>query len=196
MGEILYKCNCINTNQISILQVCAELAVKFPEAEFKEFEPRLKFKQRLKYGWFHWKSYSLFQDLSRRPIETGFLADLRRGSNSLNSDTGGSIILVLSNLNSSNFVFFTCHTFTLRKSVFLSTIQQIILLVSERVAYMIQKDTLKSFPWSRLHYISMFGFEICLRTKIRSTTVETSYLRRKKTFCKGRLWSLNLCEYL
>ena len=53
MGEILYKCNCINTNQISILQVCAELAVKFPEAEFKEFEPRLKFKQRLKYGWFH-----------------------------------------------------------------------------------------------------------------------------------------------
>ena len=53
MGEILYKCNCINTNQISILQVCAELAVIFPETEFKEFEPRLKFKQRLKYGLFH-----------------------------------------------------------------------------------------------------------------------------------------------
>ena len=24
-----------------------------PEAEFKEFEPRLKFKPQLKYGWFH-----------------------------------------------------------------------------------------------------------------------------------------------
>ena len=47
------------------------------EAEFKEFEPRLKF------GWFHLKLYSMFQDLSRRSIETG----LRRGSNLLNSDT-------------------------------------------------------------------------------------------------------------
>ena len=28
-----------------------------PEAEFKEFEPRLKFKPRLKYGWFHLKLY-------------------------------------------------------------------------------------------------------------------------------------------
>ena len=42
--------------------------VKFniSEAEFKEFEPRLK------YGWFHLNSYSMFQDLSRRFIETGF----------------------------------------------------------------------------------------------------------------------------
>ena len=30
----------------------------------------------------------MFQDLSLRCIETGFLADLRRGSNSLNPDTG------------------------------------------------------------------------------------------------------------
>ena len=53
-----------------------------PEAEFKEFESRLK------YGCFHLKLYCLiFQDLSRRSIETGFLGDLRRGSNSLNSDT-------------------------------------------------------------------------------------------------------------
>ena len=44
-----------------------------PEAEFKEFEPRLKFKPQLKYGWFHLKLYSMFQDLSRRSIETGFL---------------------------------------------------------------------------------------------------------------------------
>ena len=39
---------------------------KEPEAEFKEFEPRLK------YGWFHLKLYSMFQDLSLRSIETGF----------------------------------------------------------------------------------------------------------------------------
>ena len=42
------------------------------EAEFKKFEPRLKFKLRLKYGWFHLKLYSILQDLSRRSIETGF----------------------------------------------------------------------------------------------------------------------------
>ena len=44
-----------------------------PEAEFKEFEPRHKFKQWLKYGEFYWKSYSMFQDLNRRLIETGFV---------------------------------------------------------------------------------------------------------------------------
>ena len=30
---------------------------KLLEAEFKEFEPRLKFKPGLKYGWFHLKFY-------------------------------------------------------------------------------------------------------------------------------------------
>jgi len=34
--------------------------------QFKEFEPGLK------YGWFHLKLYYIFQDLSRRSIETGF----------------------------------------------------------------------------------------------------------------------------
>ena len=58
---------------------------KLTEAEFKEIEPRLKFETRLKYGWFHLKLYSIFQVLSGRPIETSFLADLRRDSNSLNS---------------------------------------------------------------------------------------------------------------
>ena len=38
------------------------------EAEFKEFEPRLIFKPRLNYGWFHLKLYQMFQDLSRRSI--------------------------------------------------------------------------------------------------------------------------------
>ena len=60
------------------------------EAEFKEFEPRLKFKPRFKHGWFHLKLYSIFQNLSRRSIEAGFLADLSRGLNSINSDTGNT----------------------------------------------------------------------------------------------------------
>ena len=44
----------------------------FAEDEFREFEPQLKFKTRLKYGWFDLNLYSMFQDLSRRSIETGF----------------------------------------------------------------------------------------------------------------------------
>jgi len=43
-----------------------------PEAEFEEFEQRLKFKPRMKYGWFHLNWYSMFQDLSWLLIETGF----------------------------------------------------------------------------------------------------------------------------
>ena len=56
-----------------------------PEAEFKEFERRFKFKPQLKYGWFHLKLYQMFQDLSLRLILNRVLADLNRGSNSLNS---------------------------------------------------------------------------------------------------------------
>ena len=51
-----------------------------PEAEFKKFEP----KPRLKYGWFHLKSYLLLQDLSRRITETECW--FKFGSNSLNSE--------------------------------------------------------------------------------------------------------------
>ena len=40
--------------------------------EFKEFEPQLKFKPRPKFGWFYLELYSIFQDLSRRSIKTGF----------------------------------------------------------------------------------------------------------------------------
>ncbi len=40
--------------------------------EFKDFEPWLKFKPRLKYGWFQLKLYSIFQDFSRRSIKTVF----------------------------------------------------------------------------------------------------------------------------
>ena len=39
-----------------------------PEAEFKEFQPRLKFQSLLKYGWFKLELYSMFQDLRRRSI--------------------------------------------------------------------------------------------------------------------------------
>ena len=42
--------------------------VSLSEAEFKEFELRLKFKSLLKYGWFHLKLNSKFQDLSRHSI--------------------------------------------------------------------------------------------------------------------------------
>jgi len=48
------------------------MSSKRAEAEFNEFEPRLKFETRLKFGWFHLKLYSVFQDLSRRSIETVF----------------------------------------------------------------------------------------------------------------------------
>ena len=59
---------------------------RYPEAEFIEFKPRIKFEMPLKYGLFRLKLYSMFQDLNR------FLVDLRRDSNSLNSDSGGANI--------------------------------------------------------------------------------------------------------
>ena len=48
------------------------LDLRILEDEFKEFEPRLKFVTRLKCSWFHLKLYSMFQNLSRRSIKTGF----------------------------------------------------------------------------------------------------------------------------
>ena len=72
------------------------------EAEFKEFELWLEIETRLKYGLFHLKLYSMFQDLSRCSFETGFLADLKRGSNSLNSD--------------SEYIYLFCeHSYNFRK---------------------------------------------------------------------------------
>ena len=59
-----------------------------PEAEFKEFEPRLKFKTWFRYDWFHLKLYSALRDLSRRSIGTGFMAVQWRGFNSINSASG------------------------------------------------------------------------------------------------------------
>ena len=40
----------------------------YPEAEFKEFEQRFKFKPRFKYRGLHFQLYQMFQDLSRRLI--------------------------------------------------------------------------------------------------------------------------------
>ena len=51
---------------IDRLTLGKRIKTTYPEAEFKEYEPRLK------YGWFHLKPYSIFQDLSRRLIETGY----------------------------------------------------------------------------------------------------------------------------
>ena len=47
-----------------ILKVTVGVFLSEPEVEFKE--------PQLKYCWFHLKLYSIFQDLSRRSIETGF----------------------------------------------------------------------------------------------------------------------------
>ena len=47
------------------------LELGFTEAEFKEFETRLK------YDWFHLNLYSIFQDISRRSIKTGFETRLK-----------------------------------------------------------------------------------------------------------------------
>ena len=58
------------------------LLITRSEAEFKEFKRWLKFKPRLKYGWFHLKLYQRFRPaLNFNRV----LADLSRGSNSLNS---------------------------------------------------------------------------------------------------------------
>jgi len=66
--------NSVRSNNLSLnhLQFFNSRAMR-SEAKFKEFEPQLKFDPRLKYGWFHLKLYSMFQDLSRRSIKTGFL---------------------------------------------------------------------------------------------------------------------------
>ena len=62
-------------------------AILSSKAKFKEFVQQLKFKQRLKYCSFHLKLYSMLQNLNQGSIETGFFVNLRRGSNSLNSDS-------------------------------------------------------------------------------------------------------------
>ena len=67
-GKDFWKEWVIWTRIKSLTQTQIVLSLQ-PEMEFKEFERRLKFKPRLKYGWFHLK---MFQDLGRRSIETGF----------------------------------------------------------------------------------------------------------------------------
>ena len=56
--------------------------------EFKEFERRFKFKPRLKYGWFHLKCFKIQAGAKFKPGFWRILADLNRGSNSLNSISG------------------------------------------------------------------------------------------------------------
>ena len=56
-----------------------------PVAEFKEFERRFKFKPRFKYGWTNLKLYQMFKEFKPALNLNRGLADLNRGSNSLNS---------------------------------------------------------------------------------------------------------------
>ena len=44
------------------------------EAEFKEFQLRLKFETRLKHCWFYLKLHLVLRDLSQHSIGTGFFA--------------------------------------------------------------------------------------------------------------------------
>ena len=65
------RLNHILSQNWRISKVCVvQLLLLFnkSEAEFKEFDRRLKLKPQLKYGWFHLKLYSMFQYLSRRLI--------------------------------------------------------------------------------------------------------------------------------
>ena len=67
-------------------------------AKFKEFERRIKFKPRLKFGWFHLKLYQMFYKTFDSRFKPALnlnrvLADLNRGSNSLNLATGGLRLL-------------------------------------------------------------------------------------------------------
>ena len=57
---------------IGIMSSSIHTKVTSSKAQFKEFEPRFKFKSRLKYGCFHLSLYSFFQDLGQRSIKTGF----------------------------------------------------------------------------------------------------------------------------
>ena len=65
------RLNHILSQNWRISKVCVvQLLLLFnkSEAEFKEFDRRLKLKPQLKYGWIHFKLYSMFQYLSRRLI--------------------------------------------------------------------------------------------------------------------------------
>ena len=69
--RVMYRATHKNeTSTTTLLHLIFKIKINRAETEFKEFESRLKFKPRLKNGWFHLKSYILFQALS--PIETGF----------------------------------------------------------------------------------------------------------------------------
>ena len=60
-----------------------------PVAEFKEFERWFKFKPQFKYGWFRFKLYQMFHSRFKPALNLNrVLADLNRGSNSLNSIFG------------------------------------------------------------------------------------------------------------
>ena len=81
--QSLIKANCY---RIQFLIVGSSQYFCDLRPNFKEFEPWLKFKHRLKYGWFP-KIVFNFSRFEPALNWNCFFADLRRGSNSLNSDT-------------------------------------------------------------------------------------------------------------
>ena len=54
--------NCLNEKKVLINS----------ETDFNEFERRFKFKRPLKYAWYHYKLYPIFQFQFRREMKTGF----------------------------------------------------------------------------------------------------------------------------
>ena len=54
-GELIFRKKKTKKKCLSAKSQVSDKKVMSSEAEFKEFEPRLKFKPCLQYGWFHLK---------------------------------------------------------------------------------------------------------------------------------------------
>ena len=85
------------TKQKVITRYSLDQNLSTAEAEFKEFESRLK------YGWFHLKMYSMFQDLSRRSIETGFWRIL----------VAAQILFIINYIRTRNNRWLVCNIWTI-----------------------------------------------------------------------------------
>ena len=74
------------------------------EAEFKEFEPRLKFKARLKYGWFHLKFYIFFNSTFKKSEFIEFQPCLKSAKNRFQLSTGLNLEKFNTILNGTNHI--------------------------------------------------------------------------------------------
>ena len=55
---LVQLCDLVDTLVLILTTIMRKIILS--EIEFKEFEQRLKFKPRLKYGWFHFLLHSIF----------------------------------------------------------------------------------------------------------------------------------------